>query len=61
MTTEENKIPVGDDARQLSIYLLDTYFKTQAYPFTKHHIDSYDQFLGKDLPALIKAAAVDMV
>jgi DNA-directed RNA polymerase beta subunit len=55
MSTEENKIPVGDDARQLSIYLLDTYFKTQEYPFTKHHINSYDQFLGKDLPAMIQA------
>jgi DNA-directed RNA polymerase II subunit RPB2 len=52
----QNATPLGDDARQLSMYLIDTYFKTQAYPFTKHHIDSYDQFLGKDLPALIRAA-----
>ena len=53
---DKNATPLGDDARQLSMYLIDTYFKTQAYPFTKHHIDSYDQFLGKDLPALIRAA-----
>jgi DNA-directed RNA polymerase II subunit RPB2 len=53
---DKNATPLGDDARQLAMYLIDTYFKTQAYPFTKHHIDSYDQFLGKDLPALIRAA-----
>ena len=53
---DKNATPLGDDARQLSMYLIDTYFKTQSYPFTKHHIDSYDQFLGKDLPALIRAA-----
>lgn len=58
MTTDigfQNRIPVGDDARQLAMYLLDTYFKTQPYVFTKHHIDSYDQFLSKDLTSLIKS------
>jgi DNA-directed RNA polymerase II subunit RPB2 len=54
-TELQTKIPIKDDARQLATYLLDTYFKTQKYPFTKHHIDSYDQFLGKDLTAMIKA------
>jgi len=55
VAASEQTIPVRDDARQLSLYLLDTYFKTQPYVFTKHHIDSYDQFLGQDLPAMIKA------
>ena len=56
MTTElQNRIPVGDDARQLAMYLLDTYFKTQPYVFTKHHLDSYDQFLARDLSAMIRA------
>jgi len=56
MTTElQNRIPVGDDARQLAMYLLDTYFKTQPYVFTKHHLDSYDQFLSRDLSAMIRA------
>jgi DNA-directed RNA polymerase II subunit RPB2 len=35
--------------------LLQTYFKTFDYPFTRHHIDSYDQFLSIDLPAIIRA------
>ena len=35
--------------------LLRTYFTTTDYPFVRHHIDSYDQFLSQDLPAVIKA------
>ena len=35
--------------------LLDTYFKTFDYPFVRHHIDSYDQFITQDLPAILKA------
>ena len=35
--------------------LLKTYFTTTEYPFVRHHIDSYDQFLSQDLPAVIKA------
>jgi DNA-directed RNA polymerase II subunit RPB2 len=35
--------------------ILKTYFQTQDYPFTRHHIDSYDQFLSQDLPAIIKS------
>jgi DNA-directed RNA polymerase II subunit RPB2 len=34
--------------------LLDQYFQTTVYPYTKHHIDSYNQFLESDLPAIIK-------
>ena len=39
----------------LSRKLLQTYFDTTQYPFTSHHIDSYDQFLMEDLPAILKA------
>ena len=45
----------GDDARELAEKLLRTYFRTQDYPFTRHHIESYDQFLSQDLPAIVKA------
>jgi DNA-directed RNA polymerase II subunit RPB2 len=46
----------GDDAVQLVERLLNLYYKTQDYPWTRHHIDSYDQFISQDLPAIIKAA-----
>ncbi len=39
----------------LSRKLLDTYFQTVDYPFVRHHIDSYDNFIAQDLPAIIKA------
>ena len=35
--------------------ILNTYFKTYPYPFTSHHINSYDQFLGDALPSILKA------
>ena len=44
----------GDDARELSEKILNTFFKTQGYPYTRHHIESYDQFVSQDLPAIIK-------
>jgi DNA-directed RNA polymerase II subunit RPB2 len=43
----------GEDARALSERLLKVYFNTNDYPFTRHHIESYDQFLSQDLPAII--------
>jgi DNA-directed RNA polymerase II subunit RPB2 len=45
----------GEDAKTLSEHLLRLYFKTQDYPFTRHHIESYDQFLSQDLPAIVRA------
>ena len=45
----------GDDARDLAETLLRKYFRTQDYPYTRHHIESYDQFLSQDLPAVIRA------
>ena len=45
----------GEDARRLSEHLLELYFKTQDYPYTRHHIESFDQFLSQDLPAIVQA------
>jgi hypothetical protein len=45
----------GDTAREMAEHLINRYFKTQAYPYTRHHIESYDQFLSQDLPAIIAA------
>ena len=36
--------------------ILTSYFKTQPYPFTRHHIDSFDQFMSEDLPNIIQAS-----
>ena len=35
--------------------LLDQYFQTTSYPYTRHHLDSYNQFLESDLPAIIQS------
>jgi DNA-directed RNA polymerase beta subunit len=45
----------GDEARELSRTLIDNYFRTLSYPYTRHHIDSYDQFLQQDLINIMKA------
>ena len=45
----------GDQAKVLAKEILNTYFKTHSYPFTSHHINSYDQFLSDALPSIIKA------
>ena len=45
----------GDESRELSKKLIDTYFKTVSYPYTRHHIDSYDQFLQQDLISIIRS------
>ena len=45
----------GDEARELSRGMIDTYFKTTSYPYTRHHIDSYDQFLQQDLISIIRS------
>jgi DNA-directed RNA polymerase II subunit RPB2 len=46
----------GDEARELSEKLLNLYYTTVDYPWTRHHIDSYDQFISSDLPAIIKSS-----
>ncbi len=45
----------GDEAKMLAKEILNTYFKTHSYPFTSHHINSYDQFLSDALPSIIRA------
>ena len=45
----------GDNAQGVARQLIDKYFRTVEYPYTRHHIDSYDQFLKKDLPAIIQS------
>ena len=35
--------------------LIQSFFKTSDYPFTAHHIDSYDQFLSEGLPSILRA------
>lgn len=45
----------GDAARELSRSLIDKYFRTTAYPYTRHHVDSYDQFLQQDLISIVRA------
>jgi DNA-directed RNA polymerase II subunit RPB2 len=43
----------GDASRTLAERLLKVYFQTQDYALTRHHIESYDQFLSQDLPAML--------
>jgi DNA-directed RNA polymerase II subunit RPB2 len=45
----------GDESRELSRRLIDSYFRTVPYPYTRHHIDSYDQFLQQDMLSIIKS------
>jgi DNA-directed RNA polymerase II subunit RPB2 len=51
----EVKLHTANPNTLLSRKILDTYFQTFDYPFTRHHIDSFDQFLSQDIPAIIKA------
>jgi len=44
------------DSRTYAEVLLKNYFKTFPYPFTHHQLNSFDQFVGNDIPAIIKAA-----
>ena len=45
----------GDEAKMMAKEILNTYFQTHPYPFTSHHIQSYDQFLSEALPSIIQA------
>jgi len=45
----------GNVGRDMAEKLIRSYFRTLDYPFTRHHIESFDQFLGQDLPAVIRA------
>ena len=45
----------GDESRELSRTLIDKYFRTISYPYTRHHIDSFDQFLQQDLISIVRS------
>ncbi len=45
----------GDMFRALSRSLIDRYYRTNEYPYTRHHIQSYNQFISHDLPSIIKS------
>jgi DNA-directed RNA polymerase II subunit RPB2 len=45
----------GDESVKLVEKLLNMYYTTQDYPWTRHHIDSFDQFVSQDLSAIVKA------
>jgi DNA-directed RNA polymerase II subunit RPB2 len=45
----------AQESRELARTLVDRYFRTTDYPYTRHHIDSYDQFLQKDMVNIIKS------
>ena len=46
----------GDKTRALAKLLLDRYFRTVDYPYTRHQIDSYDQFLSTDMRLIVQNA-----
>lgn len=50
-----NTTATATEGIQVARALIDTYFKTTAYPYTRHHIDSYDQFLQRDLISIIQS------
>jgi DNA-directed RNA polymerase beta subunit len=52
----KNKSTGGNVNTILSRKILNTYFKSFDYPFVRHHIDSYDQLLTQDIPAVLKAS-----
>ena len=43
------------DSRKLARHLIDKYFKTNEYPYTRHHVQSFDQFIKKDMSAIIRS------
>ena len=45
----------GDKGRELSKGIIDIFYRTNAYPYTQHHIDSYNHFMSQDLISIIKS------
>ena len=41
-------------AVEMAKRLIQSYFKTSSYPFTAHHIDSYDQFVSEGIPSILR-------
>jgi len=50
-----------DQSRETARALIDTYFKTTTYPYTRHHIDSFNTFLAIDMINIIKTTPILLV
>lgn len=48
-------------AQRLSAELIQRFFTTQNNPLTKHHLESFDQFLQRDLPSILKANPIRLL
>jgi DNA-directed RNA polymerase II subunit RPB2 len=48
-------ITATDKQRDLSKAVIDRYFKTNPYPYTRHHIESFDKFLSTDLINIVRS------
>ena len=46
---------ITNRSRDIAKTLIDRYFKTTPYPYTRHHIDSYDQFMTTDLVKIVQS------
>lgn len=54
--------PFNDNQSQrLSAQLIHRYFTTQNNPLSRHHLESFDQFLQRDLPAILKANPIRLL
>lgn len=42
-------------SKEIARSILHTYFTTNPYPYTQHHIDSYDQFVQEDMIHIIRS------
>ena len=55
MSTTMQTAITDTKASELAMQIIHKYFQTHIYPFTFHHIESYNQFLKEDLPNLIQS------
>ena len=54
--------PFNDkQAQRLSAQLIHRYFTTQINPLSKHHLESFDQFLQRDIPSILKANPIRLL
>jgi DNA-directed RNA polymerase II subunit RPB2 len=54
--------PFNDNqAQRLAAQLIHRYFTTQNNPLSRHHLESFDQFLQHDLPAILKANPIRLL
>lgn len=54
--------PFNDNqAQRLAAQLIHRYFTTQNNPLSRHHLESFDQFLQRDLSAILKANPIRLL